>query len=55
MRAHLLRPGRHTVTSLITTFGKQLQDWTADSSLYSHDRVKPEVLFLQILDSSPNG
>jgi len=48
MLAHLLCPGRHTVTSLITTFGKQFQDWTADYSLYSHDRVKPEILFRQI-------
>jgi len=46
--AHLLCPGRHTVTSLITTFGKQFQDWTADYSLYSHDRIKPEVLFRQV-------
>jgi len=48
MLAHLLCPGRHTVTSLITTFGKQFQDWTADYSLYSRERLRPEVLFRQI-------
>jgi len=46
--AHLLCPGRHTVTSLITAFGKQHQDWTADYSLYSKDRVNEEVLFRQV-------
>jgi hypothetical protein len=46
--AHLLCPGRHTVTSLITTFGKQFQDWTADYSLYAQERVKQGVLFRQI-------
>lgn len=48
MLAHLLCPGRHTVTSLITTFGRQFRDWTADYSLYSRDRVRPEALFRQI-------
>lgn len=48
MLAHLLCPGRHTITSLITVFGKQFQDWTADYSLYSKDRVKEKVLFRQV-------
>ena len=28
--AHLVCPGRHTVSALITVFGKQFQDWSAD-------------------------
>ncbi len=43
--AHLLCPGRHTVTSLITTFGNQFADWTAHYDLYAQDRVNPHVLF----------
>lgn len=48
MLAHLLCPGRHTVTSLITTFGNQFKDWTADYSLYARGRVNPGVLFRRI-------
>ena len=46
--AHLLCPGRHTVSAPITTFGKQFRDWTADYSLYSKDRVKAQVIFKQV-------
>lgn len=46
--AHLVCPGRHTVAALITVFGKQFQDWTADYSLYSKDRVEATVLFRQV-------
>ena len=46
--AHLVCPGRHTVSSLITVFGKQFRDWTADYSLYAKDRVKEEVIFRQV-------
>ena len=46
--AHLLCPCRHTVSALITTFGKQFRDWTADYSLYSKDRVKAQVIFKQV-------
>ena len=48
MLAHLVCPGRHTITSLITTCGKQHQDWSADYDLYSHQRVHPEVLFEKV-------
>jgi hypothetical protein len=51
-RAHLLAqlvcPGRHTLTSLITTGGRQFRDWTADYALYARQRVDPDVLFRQI-------
>lgn len=43
--AHLLCPGRHTVTSLITTQGGQFTDWTAHYDLYAQGRVDPKVLF----------
>ncbi len=46
--AHLVCPGRHTVSALITVFGKQFQDWTADYSLYSKDRVDETVIFRQV-------
>lgn len=41
-------PGRHTVSGLITIFGKQFRDWTADYSLYAKDRVDEEVIFRQV-------
>jgi hypothetical protein len=43
--AHLLCPGRHTVTSLITTYGAQFGDWTAHYDLYAQGRVNPHALF----------
>jgi len=43
--AQLVCPGRHTLTSLITTGGRQFHDWTADYSLYAKKRVDPGVLF----------
>lgn len=46
--AHLLCPGRHTVSGLITTFGKQFRDWSAEYSLYAKDRVNEEVIFKQV-------
>jgi DDE superfamily endonuclease len=33
---------------LITVFGKQFQDWTADYSLYAKDRVDAGVIFRQV-------
>jgi hypothetical protein len=48
MLAHLICPGRHTISSLITVFGQQYQDWTAHYSLYAEDRVKPEAIFRQV-------
>ena len=46
--AHLVCPGRHTVSGLITTFGNQFRDWTADYSLYSRDRVDADAIFGQV-------
>ena len=46
--AHLICPGRHTISGLITTFGKQFRDWSADYLLYSKNRVNEDVIFHQI-------
>ena len=37
--------GRRTVTGLLSTCGRQFQDWTADYRLFSQDRFEPEHLF----------
>jgi len=41
-------PGRHTVPALITVFGKQFQDWSADYSLYARECVHEEAIFTQV-------
>jgi hypothetical protein len=46
--AHLICPGRHTVSGLITVLGGQFADWTADYSLYSKDRVDAGVIFNEV-------
>ena len=46
--AQLVCPGRHTLTSLITTGGRQFRDWTADYALYARQRVDPGALFRQV-------
>jgi hypothetical protein len=40
--------GRHTLTNLLTTEGRQYQDWTADYRLYSRERIDCENIFSQI-------
>lgn len=49
LREHLLAqlvcPGRHTITSLLTTNGRQFEDWSADYQLYAKERIDPAVLF----------
>lgn len=46
--AHLICPGRHTISGLITVLGGQYQDWTADYSLYSRDRVDSDAIFKEV-------
>jgi hypothetical protein len=52
LREHLLAqlvcPGRHTITSLLTTNGRQFEDWSADYQLYAKQRIDPAVLFRQV-------
>jgi hypothetical protein len=47
--AHLVCPGRHTITSLLTTNGRQFDDWSSDYQLYAKERIDPSVLFHQVL------
>jgi hypothetical protein len=46
--AHLLCQGRHTVSGLITVFGGQFEDWTADYSLYSKSRIDSDTIFGEV-------
>lgn len=46
--AQLICPGRHTISSLITVFGRQFKDWTADYSLYSKNRVDAGGIFKRV-------
>ena len=46
--AQLVSPGRHTLTSLITTRGRQFEDWSADYSLYAQQRIHPSAIFRQV-------
>ena len=40
--------GRHTVTGLICTCGRQFLDWSADYRLFSRDQWEPEDLFVPV-------
>lgn len=40
--------GRHTVTGLLSTAGRQFIDWTSDYRLYSQDRWDPRELFVSV-------
>lgn len=46
--AHLICPGRHTISGLITTSGRQFRDWTADYALYSKGRIDENAIFKQV-------
>jgi hypothetical protein len=37
--SELVCMGRHTLTNLLTTGGRQFRDWTADYRLYSQERI----------------
>lgn len=43
--AQLACLGTHTVTGVVSTCGRQFDDWSADYRLYGRDRAKPERLF----------
>ncbi len=51
--------GRHSITGLLTTAGKQFDDWTADYRLYARRRVRPHLLFdvlrRGVLQDHPDG
>jgi len=41
--------GRHTVTNLLVTCGKQFVDWSADYRLFSRDRWETRQLFWPVV------
>ena len=47
----LLCLGRHTVTNLLCTAGRQNIDWSADYRLFSEDHWEPQRLFALVMDS----
>jgi hypothetical protein len=46
--SQLVCMGRHTVTNLLTTGGRQFVDWTADYRLYSKERIDCNNIFNQV-------
>lgn len=46
--SELVCMGRHTITNLITTGGRQSVDWTADYRMYGRERIDCENVFGQI-------
>jgi len=47
--SQLLCLGRHTLTHLLCTSGRQAVDWSADYRLYSEDHWEPQRLFAGVL------
>jgi hypothetical protein len=46
--SQLVCMGRHTMTNLLTTAGRQFVDWTADYRMYSRERIDCDNIFGQI-------
>jgi hypothetical protein len=46
--SQLVCMGRHTMTNLMTTSGRQFVDWSADYRLYGKQRIDCEKIFAQI-------
>jgi hypothetical protein len=46
--SELVCMGRHTMTNLLTTEGRQFVDWTADYRLYSRERIDCSSVFEQV-------
>ena len=46
--SQLVCMGRHTITNLMTTSGRQFMDWSADYRLYGKERIDCEQLFTHI-------
>ncbi|MGB2884263.1 MAG: transposase [Dehalococcoidia bacterium] len=49
MLSNLVCLGRHTVTGLLCTSGRQFHDWSADYRMYSGPRFQPEGIFGTVL------
>jgi hypothetical protein len=48
--SQLLCLGRHTLTDLLCTCGRQTLDWSADYRLFSEDHWEPDRLFAVVMD-----
>jgi hypothetical protein len=48
MISQLVCLGRHTITNLLTTGGRQFADWTADYRLYSQERIHCQDILTQV-------
>ena len=46
--SHLVCMGRHTMTNLLATEGRQFVDWTADYRMYSRERIDCRGVFGQV-------
>lgn len=46
--SQLLCLGRHTVTGVLRTSGRQFCDWSADYRMYSSERIDPQRLFTSV-------
>jgi hypothetical protein len=63
LRCHLLSRlvclGRHSITGLLTTAGRQFVDWTGDYRFYARRRAEPQSLFAglrrHIVGDHPSG
>lgn len=63
LRRHVLSQlvgfGQKTITGLLTTSGRQSNDWSADYRLYAEERINPVELFAAVrrtlVDSLPQG
>jgi hypothetical protein len=52
MLSQLVCMGRHTMTNLLTTGGRQFVDWTADYRMYSKERIDCDNVFGQIREEA---
>lgn len=43
--------GRHTITGLVSTSGKQFQDWSSDYRLFEKERIDMQKLFRPVRDA----
>jgi hypothetical protein len=49
--SNILCLGRHTITGLLCTSGKQFKDWSSDYRFYSKERFNSDIIFDQIRSS----
>lgn len=47
--SQLVCPGRHTITGMLCTCGRQFVDWSADYRLFSRDKWEPNSIFIPVV------